>query len=142
MLCNPYRNSVITQHIPPRIVEDFGGKLSMSSTTSSLHQRLQQPSSHRLRVGLAISFRRKVYCEDSPAACFSLIFCATFSFSRCISEPDMLLDFFYKQSMRSAVCFWDTSRNFLGQESSYLVGHFLLIGLTSLVSLIASGHLE
>jgi hypothetical protein len=54
----------------------------------------------------------------------------------------MLLDFFYKQSMRSAIRFWNTSRKFLGHESSYLVGHFLLIGLTSLVSLIASGHLE
>jgi len=40
--------------------------------------------------------------QDVPAACFSLIFAATFSFSRCISEPDMLLAFFYRGRWWSA----------------------------------------
>lgn len=37
-----------------------------------------------------------------PAACFSLIFAATFSFSRCISDPDMEFPFFYKSTKQSA----------------------------------------
>ena len=44
----------------------------------------------------SITWKSSAMGNGIPAACFSLIFAATFSFSRCISLPDIWLDFFYQ----------------------------------------------
>jgi len=53
----------------------------------------------------------------------------------------MLLDFFCKREIQSAYIL-ELSLTFRTKEYTNLISHFLLIGLTSLVSLIASSHFE
>lgn len=81
---------------------------------------------------------------DSPAACFSRIFFASSSRSRCISLPVLPLAFFYRREKKfvshGSSVFSIKIGPLSALETTYLAGRGLEVLLASLVALVAASH--
>jgi hypothetical protein len=137
--CSPGpENTVAAQHSSSCVSLDSSGGISYRLF-------LLVPSlSGLLRIGweLCQHCALQTVPRDIPAACFSLIFWATFSFSARISVPDMELDFFCEDvwwlgwGMFARLITTAAPRG-LGTN---LISHFLLVSLTRLVPLVSPSH--
>jgi hypothetical protein len=116
--------------------------MELSFTSSSRHQQLQQPSSHPLRMGLASSLRRKASPEGLTSSLFlphllgDLLFLALH-----LGAGHVVGFLLYPEDALSKV-FVEELEVSPSQAKTYLIGELLLSSFASLVSLIASGHLE